>query len=106
MRPIILSDRLRGELDRLVALTPLAKERCRAQALLWLDEGRSAEEVADLRAAEVKLFESAHPAQVSQARISDTRMVVIFAQAELAQPSEALEMDQTRSADAGVAEIK
>ena len=48
MRPIILSDRLRGELERLVALTPLAKERCRAQALLWLDEGRSAEEVSGL----------------------------------------------------------
>ena len=48
MRPIILSDRLRGELEHLVAHAPLAKERCRAQALLWLDEGRSAEEVADL----------------------------------------------------------
>src|SRR3954471_23807904 len=48
MRPIILSDRLRGELEHLLAQTPLAKERCRAQALLWLDEGRSAEEVADL----------------------------------------------------------
>jgi transposase len=48
MRPINLSDRLRGELEYLVAHTPLAKERCRAQALLWLDEGRSAEEVADL----------------------------------------------------------
>src|SRR5438874_11597329 len=48
MLPIILSDRLRGELEGLVAHTPLAKERCRAQALLWLAEGRSAEEVADL----------------------------------------------------------
>ena len=48
MRPIILSDRLRGELERLVARTPLVKERCRAQALLWRDEGRPAEEVADL----------------------------------------------------------
>src|SRR4051794_27350341 len=48
MRPIILSDRLRGELEGLVAHTPLAKERCRAQALLWLAEGQSAEEVAEL----------------------------------------------------------
>jgi transposase len=35
-------------LESLVAHTPLAKERCRAQALLWLAEGRSAEEVAEL----------------------------------------------------------
>ena len=48
MLPIILSDRLRGELERLEAHTPSAKERCRAQALLWLDDGRSAGEVADL----------------------------------------------------------
>src|SRR3954466_4330205 len=48
MLPIILSDRLRGELEGLVAHTPLAKEWCRAQALLWLAEGRSAEEVAEL----------------------------------------------------------
>jgi transposase len=48
MLPIILDDRLRGELEDLVAHTPLAKERCRAQALLWLAEGRSAEEIAEL----------------------------------------------------------
>ena len=48
MLPIILSDRLRGELESLVAHTPSAKERCRAQALLWLAEGRSVEEVAEL----------------------------------------------------------
>src|SRR5437763_16100025 len=48
MLPIILSDRLRGELERLEAHTPSARERCRAQALLWLDDGRSAGEVADL----------------------------------------------------------
>ena len=48
MRSILLSDRLRGELEHLVAHAPSAKERCRAQALLWLDEGRSVEEVAEL----------------------------------------------------------
>ena len=48
MLPIILSDRLRGELEGLVAHTPLAKERCRAQALLWLAEGDSAGQVAEL----------------------------------------------------------
>ena len=40
MSDIILSDRLRSELEELLAHTPLAKERCRAQALLWLAEGR------------------------------------------------------------------
>ena len=48
MLPFILDDRLRGELDGVVAHTPLAKERCRAQALLWLAEGQSPEEVAEL----------------------------------------------------------
>jgi transposase len=47
MAPIILSARLRGELEDLVLRTPLAKERCRAQALLWLAEGLSAEQVAE-----------------------------------------------------------
>jgi transposase len=47
MALIILSARLRGELEDLVLRTPLAKERCRAQALLWLAEGLSAEQVAD-----------------------------------------------------------
>ena len=31
-----------------MAHTPSAKERCRAQALLWLAEGRAADEVAEL----------------------------------------------------------
>jgi len=48
MLSIILGDRLRSELEALVTQTPLAKERCRAQALLWLAEGLSAEEVAEL----------------------------------------------------------
>ena len=43
-----LSDRPRAELEHLVSHTPLAKERSRAQAILWLAEGQSVEEVADL----------------------------------------------------------
>lgn len=45
MASIILSDRLRGELEDLVTHTPLAKERSRAQALLWLADGESVEQV-------------------------------------------------------------
>jgi transposase len=48
MLPTILSDRLRGELEALLAHTPSAREWCRARALLWLAEGRSVAEVADL----------------------------------------------------------
>lgn len=47
MAPIILSARLRGQLEDLVLRTPSAKERCRAQAVLWLAEGLSAEQVAE-----------------------------------------------------------
>ena len=47
MAPMILSDDLYGELEDLVLHTPLAKERCRAQAVLWLAEGLPAEQVAD-----------------------------------------------------------
>jgi len=47
MAPIILSARLRGELEDLVLRTPSAKERCRAQAVLWRAEGLSAEPVAE-----------------------------------------------------------
>jgi|SRR6185437_7117980 len=48
MATIILSDRLRGELEDLVTHTPLAKEWSRAQALLWLADGESVEQVAEL----------------------------------------------------------
>ena len=48
MASIILTDRLRGALENLVTHTPLAKERSRAQALLWLAEGESVEQVAEL----------------------------------------------------------
>ena len=48
MTMLSLSDRQRGELEELVSHTPLAKERCRAQALLWLAEGSEVAEVADL----------------------------------------------------------
>ena len=47
MAPLILSPQQRSELDYLVSHTPVAKERCRAQALLWLDEGEAAEQVAE-----------------------------------------------------------
>jgi transposase len=47
MAPIILNARLRGELEDLVIRTPSVKERCRAQAVLWLAEGLSAEQVAE-----------------------------------------------------------
>jgi transposase len=47
MAPITLNARLRGELQDLVLRTPSAKERCRAQAVLWLAEGLSAEQVAE-----------------------------------------------------------
>ncbi len=48
MVSMFLSDRLRGESDSLVTHTPLAKERSRAQALLWLAEGEPVEQVAEL----------------------------------------------------------
>ena len=47
MAPMILSDDLYGELEDLVLHTPLARERCRAQAVLWLAEGLPAEQIAD-----------------------------------------------------------
>ena len=48
MAPLILSPRPRLELEYFVSHTSVAKERCRAQALLWLDEGESAEQAAEL----------------------------------------------------------
>ena len=48
MALISLHDRQRGELESLVLHTPLAKERCRAQTLLWLAEGADVAEVAEL----------------------------------------------------------
>jgi transposase len=47
MALLALSNRQRGELEDLVSHTPLAKERCRAQALLWLAEGADVAEVAE-----------------------------------------------------------
>jgi len=43
-----LNVRQRSELETLVSHTPWAKERCRAQALLWLAEGADVVEVAEL----------------------------------------------------------
>ena len=48
MAILTLSARQRGELEYLASHTPLAKERTRAQAILWLDQGQTAEEIADL----------------------------------------------------------
>jgi transposase len=48
MSNILLSDRLRGELEHLLVHTPWAKERCRAQAVLWLADGEPVELVAEL----------------------------------------------------------
>ena len=45
MAPLILSPRQRLELEYFVSHTPVAKERCRAQAWLWLDDGESAAQV-------------------------------------------------------------
>ena len=47
MAPLRLSPRQRSELEYLAAHDPVAKGRCRAQALLWLDEGEPPEQVAD-----------------------------------------------------------
>jgi transposase len=46
MALLSLSPRQRQELEYLASHTPAAKERCRAQALLWLDEGETAKQVA------------------------------------------------------------
>jgi transposase len=48
MALLTLSDRQRGELDDIVSHTPWAKERCRAQALLWIADGFDVAEVAEL----------------------------------------------------------
>src|SRR5438552_19207198 len=47
MAPLILSPQQRSVLEDLASHNPVAKERCRAQALLWLDEGETVEQVAD-----------------------------------------------------------
>jgi transposase len=47
MAPLILFPRQRSELEYLASHDPVAKQRCRAQALLWLDEGETPEQVAD-----------------------------------------------------------
>jgi transposase len=47
MTPLELDSRQRVALEYLVSRTPLAKERCRAQALLWLDEGEAVALIAE-----------------------------------------------------------
>jgi transposase len=48
MAPLTLSARQRSDLEVILTHTPSARQRCRAQALLWLAEGASAGEVAEL----------------------------------------------------------
>ena len=48
MAPVILSARQRISLEDFMLHTPSAKERCRAQAVLWLSEGESVEQIAEL----------------------------------------------------------
>jgi transposase len=48
MAPLVLSHRQRLELESFVSHAHVAKERCRALALLWLDDGEAAEQVAEL----------------------------------------------------------
>ena len=48
MRSIVLSEQMLWELEDFLLRTSLAKERCRAQALVWLAEGESPQEVAQL----------------------------------------------------------
>jgi transposase len=47
MARVSLSPRQRLALEYLASHNPVAEERCRAQALLWLDEGETAEQVAE-----------------------------------------------------------
>ena len=47
MAPLILSPRQRSDLEYLASHSPVSKVRCRAQALLWLDEGEPPEQVAE-----------------------------------------------------------
>jgi len=48
MAPITLSARQRTDLEVILTRTASARQRCRAQALLWLAEGASAGEIAEL----------------------------------------------------------
>ena len=48
MALLSLDARQRAGLDDLLAHTPSAKERCRAQALLWVAEGMDVEAIAEL----------------------------------------------------------
>src|SRR3954447_26298083 len=48
MALLALSDRRRGELEDIISHTPWAKERCRAQAVLWIADGSNVGEVAEL----------------------------------------------------------
>jgi transposase len=46
MAQLILTSRQRSDLEYLAAHNPVGRERCRAQALLWLDEGETPDQIA------------------------------------------------------------
>jgi transposase len=48
MTPIHLTNRQRADLEGAILRSPASRACCRAQALLWLAEGWTAEEIADL----------------------------------------------------------
>jgi hypothetical protein len=48
MALLLLSDLRRSELEEIVSHSRLAKERCRAQALLWIAAGFDVGEIAEL----------------------------------------------------------
>ena len=48
MAPVVLSNRQWTELQNFMLHAPSAKELCRAQAVLWLAEGETVEQVAEL----------------------------------------------------------
>ena len=47
MALLTLSPRQRSDLEFLASRSPVGRERSRAQALLWLDEGETAEQIAE-----------------------------------------------------------
>ena len=48
MTRFTLGSEQRAELEFLASYSAIANERCRALALLWLDEGETVEQVAEL----------------------------------------------------------
>ena len=72
MTPLIPSPRQRSELEYLGSHNPVAKERCRAQALLWLDGGEAPEQVAESLRVSRRTVGFGQVAHHSFGRASDT----------------------------------